>query len=480
MAPIRGGGMLQQYAGVLGLVLAVVLMRELYLTRVALTRLADSADHGSHGLGLEATGNAVVPRALPAAGQRQALPGRDVAAAPPPSKLTTARPPPAPPAQPAPAPPQKAPAPPAAAPAPPAPKVFIDPVLDPSWVLLPDAEAPPLAPLPGEGIVSPAVLALPRKGRGVIFNAIHRDPEAQRASKMLAEVARSAKRMWDAFAEEGRENDLGYAVFTERPQWEFMNDPVRCRTLWPECAEFAETKRYITRTIFYEDLDIPPILERRERFQTWPELWLKRMVATLNSPFEQSLIVDTDVYACRSFESLFDEYLGDGDVAITLAPAPFGCSRNYVGAFRPGFPARYANFTERNLGLHVLATGKPEVLRLVTLFRDAYIRQVSDLEHVSIGNDQSAFREAVFTLQDSIKETLIPSDVGCRHNAGCADGCLVVHRHHKPELSAKDYEAWKHEQNAANKIKQDERKAVEAEAELEAEAAKVVTTVPPK
>jgi hypothetical protein len=344
-------------------------------------------------------------------------------------------------------------------------KDFPEPVRDPSWVLVPDDEAEPLRPLPGEGIVSKDILELKRTGRGVLFNAIHKDPEAQRASKMLAEVARSARRMWDAQEEDGRENDLGFVVFTERLPWEFMNDPVRCRDLWPECAEFAENKRYLTHTIFYDDISIPPVIERRERFQTWPQLWLKRIVATLHSPFEQTLVVDSDVYACKSFHGLFDEWLGDGDVAITLAPAPFGCSRNYNGAFRTGFPQRYANFTERNLGLHVLNTGRPEVLRLVTLFRDVFIRQVSDLEHVSIGNDQSAFREAVFTLSDSITETIIPAEVGCRHNAGCADGCLVVHRHHKPELSAKDYEAWKHEQNAANKIKQDERKAAEAAAQ---------------
>ncbi len=187
------------------------------------------------------------------------------------------------------------------------------------------------------------------------------------------------------------------------------------------------------------------MVEKRDRFQTWPELWLKRIVATLNSPFAETLVVDSDVYACPTFERLFDtyksnltitttsrmralvscsfdstcllfpsnffflkRYLGDNDVALTLAAAPFGSSRNYDGAFRPGFPVSYAQFVERNLGLQLLATGRPSVQQLVTLFRDAYVRQSNDVEHVSIGNDQSAFREALFTLKDGLKVQEIP------------------------------------------------------------------------
>ena len=125
---------------------------------------------------------------------------------------------------------------------------------------------------------------------------------------------------------------------------------------------------------------------------------------------------------------------------------------------------RYQNFTERNLGMQVVATGNPEVIKLVALFRDIYVchapfpcmtapsrslqmmslidcpiasmfclylavshdagagrmlrgtgdssptpftvvligtmvgcrsqvRHVNDIKHVSIGNDQSSFRE---------------------------------------------------------------------------------------
>ena len=300
-----------------------------------------------------------------------------------------------------------------------------------------------------------------RSGRGVLFNAVHREPEAQRSSKPIIEACRSAKRMWVVLANSGLQDSFGFALFTEKEPWLFMQDSERCRAhLWPECDEFKKAQNYFTHVIFYEDLRIPPVIERRERFQTWPRLWLQRIIATLNSPFEESLVVDSDVYACTDFTHIFDDYLGAADVCITKAPAPFGSSRNYKGAFRAGFPERYANFTERNLGLQVLKTGKPQVLKLVALFRDVYIRQVNDTERVSIGNDQSAFREALFTMQDSITETSIPSNIGCRHDLGCADGCLLVHRHHKPELSGKEYEAWKKEQN---RIKKEERERRERE-----------------
>eukprot|EP00730_Choanoeca_flexa_P008798 TRINITY_DN12537_c0_g3_i1.p1 TRINITY_DN12537_c0_g3~~TRINITY_DN12537_c0_g3_i1.p1 ORF type:complete len:436 (+),score=48.05 TRINITY_DN12537_c0_g3_i1:439-1746(+) len=335
--------------------------------------------------------------------------------------------------------------------------LYKEPSRDASWVLNGNDQAT-LQPLTNEGQLSQELLDLTRNGRGVLFNAIHKDPLAPRASKPIAEVARSIKRMVQALEESGSASTMRYAVFTERAPWEFMNDQVRCRSLWPECAEFAADRKYISDVRFYDDLHVPAVIARREKFQTWPELWLKRIIASLNSPYAETLVVDSDVYACSNFEHLFDDYLSDADIAITLAPAPFGSSRNYNGAFRAGFPPSYANYTERNLGLQVLATGRPHVLRLLALFRDVYIRHVNDTARVSIGNDQASFREAVFTMRNTVRERTIPESVGCRHNAGCPDGCLVVHRHHKPELSGKDYNAWKKAENEKRKQQQAARK----------------------
>jgi hypothetical protein len=307
-----------------------------------------------------------------------------------------------------------------------------------------------VAVLPGEGLVDEELQRLPRQGRGVLFNAIHREPAAGRASKQIVEAARSAKRMQ---LHASASSSLRYALFTEREPWLFMTNRSLCRPLWPECEEFRTLQPYLTDIRFYEDLPLPPVVERRERFQTWPQLWLKRILASLYSPYAETLVVDSDVHACPNFERLFDEYMDNtgADVALTLAPAPFGSSRNYNGAFRPGLPEAFANFTERNLGLQLLRTAKPAVVHLLALFRDVYLRQANDTLRVSIGNDQAAFREALFTLREDIHLQDIPEEIGCRHSAGCPDGCLVVHRHHQPDLAGKDYEAWKRQQQLQSK-----------------------------
>jgi hypothetical protein len=350
-------------------------------------------------------------------------------------------------------------------------------VLD-EWALVPDEEAD-TSPLPGEGVVSERVLALPRVGNGVLFNAIHRDTSAMRPSKPIMAAIKGAQRMRKAMEERRETGDildpLGFVLFTEKDPHTFMLDKVKCRSnLWPECAEFEEGIKVFDLILYYDDLSMPPILARRERFQTWPELWLKRIFASLNSPFAQTMVVDSDVYGCTIFEKIFTEYLGDEyDIAATLAPAPFGASRNYKGAFRPGFPQKYELYTERNLGLHLVRTGRPEVLQLLTLFKDIYIRQANDTEHVSIGNDQCAFREALFSMIEAgkIKENNIPATHGCRHETGCADGCYVVHRHSNPEMSRAELKVEKKRKNEEKKAKKIiEAAAVAAEAAAEADA----------
>jgi hypothetical protein len=330
----------------------------------------------------------------------------------------------------------------------------------PEWALVAENEAD-VTPLAGEGILSAEHMVMERVGRGILYNAIHRDTDAPRPSKPLVGAIKGAQRMRAAMAERRVQDpglaleDVGLVLFTERQPHLFMLNKVLCRSnLWPECGTYAEDIKVFDHIKFYDDLHMPPIVERRERFQTWPQLWLKRIFASLNSPYAETMVVDSDVYGCTDFENMFPTYLNaEADVAITLAPAPFGASRNYKGAFRPGFPKSYEEYTERNLGLHMLSTGKPQVLKLLALFRDVYIRQANDTEHVSIGNDQCAFREALFTLKATlgVTESTIPADIGCRHETGCADGCLVVHRHTNPHMSKAELKAVAKEKNAEKK-----------------------------
>ena len=208
----------------------------------------------------------------------------------------------------------------------------------PEWKLLEDNEmTAKLVPLPGEGLISSKIAALKRSGRGVLFNAIHRDVEAQRPSRNIMEALRASKRMRMANMERGVSSKLQYVLFTEKQPYAFMMSTQRCRTsTWPDCAEFAQDKGVFDFVKFYEDLDQKYVIQKRDRFQAWPDLWLKRIYASLNSPFELTLVVDSDVYACTKFEDIFSLISTDFDIAMTLAPAPYGSSRNYAGAFRKG------------------------------------------------------------------------------------------------------------------------------------------------
>ena len=129
-------------------------------------------------------------------------------------------------------------------------------------------------------------------------------------------------------------------------------------------------------------------------------------------------------------------------MAFTIAPAPYASSKGVKQSFRTDFPPEYAEFPERNLGLQVLQTDDPDVIALITLFRDVYVRHANDLS-IDIGNDQASFREALYTLRRTVNDVIIPAEKGCRHNAGCQDGCLAVHRHQHQTLSRAELIALK-------------------------------------
>jgi len=39
-----------------------------------------------------------------------------------------------------------------------------------------------------------------------------------------------------------------------------MQDDTLCRSLWPECAEFKEDKKFISHVLFYDDLPVPNVM----------------------------------------------------------------------------------------------------------------------------------------------------------------------------------------------------------------------------
>ena len=80
----------------------------------------------------------------------------------------------------------------------------------------------------------------------------------------------------------------------------------------------------------------------------------------------------------------------------------------------------------------------------------------------------------MWTLKKSegLVEATIPAEIGCRHDAGCADGCYVVHRHNNQEMSRAELKALAKQKNEEKKAKKaaDAAAAVEV-VELDAEPA---------
>ena len=48
------------------------------------------------------------------------------------------------------------------------------------------------------------------------------------------------------------------------------------------------------------------------------------------------------------------------------------------------------------------------MIAVVALFRDVYVRQVNAVGSIDIGNDQAAFREALYTLRRTVMDVVIP------------------------------------------------------------------------
>lgn len=107
------------------------------------------------------------------------------------------------------------------------------------WKLVSDSEANN-APLKGEGVLTQDIMSIERKGDGVLYNAVHREPSAQRASKPIVEAMEGAKRMRQASKEAGNDSKLRYALVTERAPYHFMLNETLCRSLWPECVGFKD------------------------------------------------------------------------------------------------------------------------------------------------------------------------------------------------------------------------------------------------
>lgn len=308
--------------------------------------------------------------------------------------------------------------------------------------------------LPGEGILSDEIRMLKREGNGVLFNAGHKDGFTGKSPYIL-ECVMAAVRMQHVLQVEelnAKKNNskittAKFALFTDRQHWQYMLNSSLCKEFDPDCVYFRKYYTVFSFVKFFDDFEFPTLLYR-PYYQAWPVMWLKRIIASLHSPFAITVAVDADVHACSTFPRVFDLLGSQYDIGLNIADAHYASSRGRPEAFRSDFPPSYVDFYERNLGFQLLATYKLSVLRLLSLFRDVFIRHSND-ENVNIKHDQSSFREALYTIRHEIKEFTIPREDICRHETGCDDGCFLVHRHQMPDLSGKEFRKWKAKRNDA-------------------------------
>jgi hypothetical protein len=241
----------------------------------------------------------------------------------------------------------------------------------------------------------------------------------------------------------GSNSDIKVLLYTDEAIWMYMNDDARCNTAIDSvCQQFREFggHRLFDIVKFYDHLVLPTLTDSKPFFRGFQTLWrLKRIVGELHSPFDTTMFLDSDVHVCPGFERMFDTYLDDHHLfAATIASNPFGKTNGSRVPLRAGIPAaEFAQFPERNMGFVVLKSDHPKVMELMTLYRDTFVRHVSD-PNVMILGDQASMREALFTMRVWVHDHVVSSSIGCRFVGGCDDGCLIVHRHWDRDKSGSD------------------------------------------
>ena len=119
--------------------------------------------------------------------------------------------------------------------------------------------------------------------------------------------------------------------------------------------------------------------KRPRKFQQSPLLWLQRIHAYLRSPFDLTMVLDSDAFPCPGVERLFDKLARYDHVTKPEGDTqPFGGTRgcpqcvqplrsardalSFVDHFHPRATAQWEKFRERNGGMQVLATARPQVV----------------------------------------------------------------------------------------------------------------------
>lgn len=221
--------------------------------------------------------------------------------------------------------------------------------------------------------------------------------------------------------------------------------------------------------VLFENLTMPALPEAilkkaSNTYRLSAHLWLKKIVAYLNAPYERSVFLDADTCPCSSLDEYF-KLLDDADVVNTIEHkyeeflrGLKGVSADNIAVLGPKPPK---SFAERNCGFIGFAKTRNADELLLTWLR-AYLAYLASVPAAGPaggfrgregvrGGDQPAYREAVYISlkQGALRERLVAragagaicrglpptwrkscSDTKTRdapRGVGCRNGCLAVH-----------------------------------------------------
>mmetsp|Transcript_51470 Transcript_51470/g.88584 ORF Transcript_51470/g.88584 Transcript_51470/m.88584 type:complete len:94 (-) Transcript_51470:207-488(-) len=87
-------------------------------------------------------------------------------------------------------------------------------------------------------------------------------------------------------------------------------------------------------------------------------------------------------------------------------------------------------FPERNLGALAIDNSNADVQKLLNLYEQIYIREMTSADNKCFLGDQTAWREALFLMtivKKEIREQTVKREYFCRGAGSCDTGCWISH-----------------------------------------------------
>lgn len=178
--------------------------------------------------------------------------------------------------------------------------------------------------------------------------------------------------------------------------------------MWVEEAEFsARTVKSLMPDMsitLVTDADTDtPVFDLIIQTEHYDDPWLYKIDMLAQSPYEETLFLDTDTYACKPFEEIFD-LLRRYDVAASIIPLD--------GQTHPDLPDYFYAY---NTGV-ILFRQTPQTEQLFADWYDLYLRYVEQEKRLDYpiltASDQPSFNKAILEADATI--FTLPNIYNCR------------------------------------------------------------------